>query len=85
MSGSAGASGEQSPEATQPTVGSEIMNVGYVRVLKEQDLDLQMWAFQKPVARGSFRGSLERYGLPKWVAAMLSERRGGPSHAKPCS
>lgn len=61
------------------------MNIGYVRVFKEQDLDLQMQAFKKPVARGCFRGSLERYGLPQMGKRMLRERPGGPSHARPWS
>jgi DNA invertase Pin-like site-specific DNA recombinase len=59
MSGSVGASGEQSPEATRPTAGSTIMHIGYARVSTlDQNLDLQLQALRKAGCKKSFREKL---------------------------
>jgi predicted site-specific integrase-resolvase len=58
-SGSVGASEEQSSGATRPTVGSEIMNIGYARVSTlDQNLDLQMQALRKAGCKKIFREKL---------------------------
>jgi hypothetical protein len=64
MSGSAGASGEQSPEATRPTVSSGFINIDYARV-STLNLDVQMRALRKTGCKKSFGSNKLRMPCPR--------------------